>query len=217
MIVAIDGPAGAGKSTVAIRVAEALGYRLISTGALYRAVALTAIAKGVALDDVDALESIAAALDVDFEVVEGINRIRVSGEDATEALRTVEVSSGASVVSAVPAVRDALTELQRSYGRSMDVVMEGRDIGTVIFPNAETKIFLTATAEERARRRLADFERAGTPQAFDTVLADIVERDERDSNRPVAPLKPAEDSHLIDATSATIDEVVERIVGLARG
>lgn len=216
MIVALDGPAGAGKSTVAIRVAAELGYRLISTGALYRAVALTAIERGVSLDAAATLEEIAAGLRVEFEVEEGVNRVRLDGVDVTDALRSAEVSSGASVVSAIPAVRDALTELQRSYGRSMDVVMEGRDIGTVIFPGAETKVFLTASAEERARRRVADYERAGSPRPFEAVLKEIEERDERDTNRAVAPLRPAADAHHVDATDASVDEVVEEVVRLAR-
>ena len=216
MIVAIDGPAGAGKSTVALRVAETLGYRLISTGALYRAVAWRASEAGIGLDDPGALAEIAAELDVEFEVVDGVNRVRVSGADVSEVLRTPENSSGASIVSAIPEVRDALTELQRSYAKTMDVVMEGRDIGTVIFPAAETKVFLTASAEERARRRLIDFRVAGESLAFEEVLRDIEERDERDSSRAVAPLKPAKDSVMVDATGLSIDEVVERIVGLAQ-
>ncbi len=215
MIVAIDGPAGAGKSTVALRVAESLGYQLISTGALYRAVAKKALETGIALEETHRLAEIAAALQVEFEVVDGINRVRVSGVDMTEALRTQEVSSGASVVSAVPEVRDALTELQRDYGRRMDVVMEGRDIGTVIFPEAQTKVFLTASAEERAKRRLVDFQDAGEQLTLAEVLADIQERDYRDSNRPVAPLKPADDSRTVDATSMSIQEVVDTIVALA--
>lgn len=214
MIVAIDGPAGAGKSTVALRVAETLGYQLISTGALYRAVAKEAIETSVALDDADRLEAIAADLRVEFEVVDGINRVRVGGVDLSDALRTSEVSSGASVVSAIPEVRDALTELQRAYGRTMNVVMEGRDIGTVIFPAAETKVFLTASAEERARRRLLDFQAAGEELTLAEVLADIQVRDDRDTNRSVAPLRPAEDSVIVEATSMSIEEVVDAIVEL---
>ena len=216
MIVAIDGPAGAGKSTVALRVAKDLGYRLISTGALYRAVAWTADRDRVPLDRTQALAAIAAALHVEFEVVDGVNRVRVGGADVTEALRTPQNSSGASIVSALPLVRDALTDLQRSYATTMDVVMEGRDIGTVIFPEAETKVFLTASAHERARRRLADFASAGETLAFEDVLKDIEERDERDTSRAVAPLKPAADSVIVDATELSVDQVVSRIVGLAK-
>jgi cytidylate kinase len=216
MIVAIDGPAGAGKSTVALRVAEELSYRLISTGALYRAVAWSAAQESVALDESARLALIAAALDVEFRVVDGINRVGVGDHDVTEELRTPQISLGASIVSAIPEVRNALTDLQRSYAKTMDVVMEGRDIGTVIFPDAATKVFLTATAEERARRRMADYAGAGESQVFDEVLREIVERDQRDSTRAVAPLKPAADSVVIDATKLSIDEVVTRIVELAR-
>ncbi|MFT6398180.1 MAG: cytidylate kinase [Bradymonadia bacterium] len=216
MIVAIDGPAGAGKSTAALLVADVLGYQLISTGALYRAVAKEALDTGIALDEANRLAEIAAALRVAFEVVDGTNRVRVADVDLTDALRTPQVSSGASVVSAIPQVRDALTELQRDYGRTLDVVMEGRDIGTVIFPDAHTKVFLTASLEERAKRRLIDLEAAGEETTIAEVLADIQERDDRDTNRPVAPLRPAEGSVIVDATVMSIEEVVDTIVGLAK-
>lgn len=216
MIVAIDGPAGAGKSTVALRVAEALGLRLISTGALYRAVAKKAREAGLGWDDPAPLVPIAESLDVEFEVVDGINRVRVDGQDMTEALRTPEISSGASIVSAHGPVRDALTDLQRSFGDRWDVVMEGRDIGTVIFPDADVKIFLTASAAERARRRLDDYRSAGGGETFEEVLAEIERRDERDSNRAVAPLKPADDSVIVDCTEMDIDAVVQTMVDLVR-
>lgn len=217
MIVAIDGPAGAGKSTVALRVAEELGLRLISTGALYRAVAMNADARGLSWDDAGPLVPIAESLDVEFEVVDGVNRVFVDGEDLTAALRTPHISSGASIVSAHGPVRSALTDLQRSFGDRWDVVMEGRDIGTVIFPDADVKIFLTASAEERARRRLLDYEAAGDGKTFDEVLADIHRRDARDSGREVAPLKPADDAIMVDCTAMGIDEVVAHIVSLVRG
>lgn len=216
MIVAIDGPAGAGKSTVALRAAEALGLKLISTGALYRAVAREARERGVSWDDVAALVPIARSLDVEFEAVSGVNRVRVGGVDMTAALRTPEVSSGASIVSAHGPVRDALTELQRDFGRRWNVVMEGRDIGTVIFPDADVKIFLTATSAERARRRMLEYAAAGRDEPFEAVLADIEERDLRDSTREVAPLRPAPDSVLLDCTHMDIDEVVGRIVEIVQ-
>jgi cytidylate kinase len=214
MIIAIDGPAGAGKSTVAMAIAERLGFRLISTGALYRAVALRAEEQGVSWDAPEPLSAIAAGLDVEFEVVDGVNRVRVDGSDVTEALRTPAISNGASIVSAHPAVRDALVALQRAYGQRFDVVMEGRDIGTVIFPDAELKVFLTASAAERARRRLRDYDAVGQEATFDAVLAEIEERDHRDSTRDVAPLVPAPDAELVDCTSMGVDEVVDGVVRL---
>ncbi len=219
MIVAIDGPAGAGKSTVSLRVAEALGFRLVSTGALYRAVALLGRERGTAWDDAVGLAAIGREVGAEFRIVDGDNRVLIDGEDRSEALRVPEISQGASIVSAHPAVRRALVDLQRDYARRHDVVMEGRDIGTVIFPDAEVKVFLTASVEERARRRERDYVDAGEQKAFADVLSEIEERDARDSGRAVAPLRQAEDAVLVDATDATIDEVVEGIVRLvmARG
>ncbi|MCB9506567.1 MAG: (d)CMP kinase [Myxococcales bacterium] len=213
MIVAIDGPAGAGKTTVSLRVAAALGAQLVSTGALYRAVALLATERGVALDDVPALVAIAAALNVDFAVVEDVNRVWLDGQDRTEALRTPDMSRGASIVSAIPEVRAALLQLQRDYAATRDVVMEGRDIGTVVFPNADIKVFLTASVRERARRRAAEYGDAGVD--LDAVAAEIEERDRRDSERETAPLVAAPDAVVVDATELGVDEVVARIVGLA--
>jgi len=213
MIVAIDGPAGAGKTTVSLMVAERLGFELISTGALYRAVGLIAARRGVSLDDEAALAAIAVALQVRFEVRDGVNRVHLDGEDITDALRTAEATHAASVVSAIGAVRDALVDLQRSYGATRDVVMEGRDIGTVIFPAAEHKFFLTASTVERARRRQRDYQAAGTPRTLDDVVDEIVVRDRRDSERDVAPLRQADDAVLVDATDLTIDAVVDAIAG----
>lgn len=217
MIVAIDGPAGAGKSTVALRVADALGFVLVGTGALYRAVACIALERGVDWEDGPALAPIAASLDVRFEVIDGVNRVYVGGDDWTERLRTADASRGASIVSAHAEVRDALVALQRDLGERFDVVMEGRDIGTVIFPDADVKVYLTASSEERARRRMADYERAGEAAEFAAVLEEIEARDARDRNRPVAPLRVAEGAVVVDASSQTVDAVVETIVGLARG
>ncbi len=217
MIIAIDGPAGAGKSSVALRVADSLGFTLVTTGALYRAVGVLARDAGVSLDSEAELVPIAAGLDVGFAVVDGENRVFVGGEDMSERLRTPEASTGASLVSAHPGVRDALVSLQRDFAERSDVVMEGRDIGTVIFPGAELKVFLTASAEERARRRCAEYTDSGRSEAYEAVLQEIVERDARDENREVAPLRPADDAVTIDATAMTVDEVVASIVSRVEG
>jgi len=208
MIVAIDGPAGAGKSTVSAALAERLGFQLIDTGALYRCVGLLARRQGIALDDADALAALAAGLDVRFEFVDGRNRVWCHGEDVSDAIRTSASSDAASKVSAVPAVREALLDLQRDLGRVRDSVMEGRDIGTVVFPDAEAKFFVTAALDERARRRLKDHRAAGRDVSFEAVCAEIRDRDYRDENRPVAPLRRADDAELVESTEMTFDEVV---------
>ncbi len=216
-IVAIDGPAGAGKSTVASEVARRLGFTRIETGALYRAVALLAQRRGVALDDEPALARLAEAIDVRFEPqADGTNRVLLAGEDVTEALRAPQVSEAASRVAALPAVRAALLDLQRRLGEGGGVVLEGRDIGTVVFPDAEVKIFLTASAEERAARRLAELRARGIAADPKQVLEAIERRDAQDAGRAVAPLVAAEDAVVVDSTGRTVDEVARRIVELVR-
>jgi CMP/dCMP kinase len=211
-IVAIDGPAGAGKSTIAKRVAEHLGLVRVDTGAIYRAVALAAFERGV--EDEDAIAAIASAIDLHFDGA----RVLIGGRDVSTDIRTQEISQRASKVSALPKVRAALLELQRRLGRQHPIgaVLEGRDIGTVVFPDAEVKIFLTASPEERARRRVRDLEAAGTSASYDEVLASIRERDERDSQRAVAPLKPAPDAVHVDSTKLTLEEVLETIARVVR-
>jgi cytidylate kinase len=214
MIIAIDGPAGAGKSTIAQRVAQQLGFQLIDTGAIYRTVAWKAGQNGLELEDGGAVAEMARGLSFRFDLVDGLNTLFCNGEAVGQEIRSPEVSYGASIVSAHPEVRGALLDIQRDLGRSRSSVLEGRDIGTVVFPDAEVKIFLTATPEERARRRVEQMAEAGDEADYDEVLSEIVARDDRDSSRSAAPLKKAEDAHAIDSTRYSIDEVVEQILGL---
>ena len=217
-IVAIDGPAGAGKSTVTRRVAERLGYLVLDTGAIYRSVALAAERAAAPFDDNDSVTKIALAMAEQGAVVfvsdslKG-QRVQLSGEDVTLAIRSQQISDGASRVSALPGVRAALLELQRGIGRSGGVVVEGRDIGSVVFPDAEAKFYLDASAKERARRRHAELISRGQDVNYDTILREVRERDERDTNRAVAPLIQAPDAKYIDSSAMSIDEVVELIVG----
>jgi cytidylate kinase len=216
-IVAIDGPAGAGKSTVARLVARRLGFALVDTGALYRCVALQAVRRGIDPDDVSRLGETAASLAIAFSAGEdGANLVSCDGEDVTHAIRAPDVSRMASVVASRPSVREALLELQRRLGREVPhgAVLEGRDIGTVVFPSAEAKVFLTASPEERARRRFAELAARGVATTFEAVLADQIARDREDENRAVAPLRPAPDAVLVDTTGLPTDDVVGRIVAL---
>ncbi len=208
MIVAIDGPAGAGKSTVARRVADRLDFQLIDTGALYRIVALRALEAGLEPEDGESIAEVARSLDLDF-ADEGLV---CDGEPVGDEIRTPEVSQTTSEISSLPEVREALLGVQRRIGRRRDSVLEGRDIGTVVFPEAEVKIFLTASAEERGRRRWEELVERGESAELDEVVAEMKRRDKRDRSRDIAPLSQAPDAVVVDSTSLDPDEVVGRIL-----
>jgi len=208
LVVTIDGPAGAGKSTVAKQLARRLGYRLLDTGAIYRAVALTAHRRATPWSDAAGCAELARTLDIRFDFVGDTNHVFLGGEDVSAAIRTPEISQGASQVSAHPPVRAALLELQRRLAAGGGVVVEGRDTGTVVFPHAAAKFFLTATEEERARRRVAEL---GPTADYEKTLREIQERDQRDASRDVAPMVPAPDAVLVDSSTQTIEQVVESL------
>jgi cytidylate kinase len=211
VVVTIDGPAGAGKSSVAKQLARRLGYRLLDTGAIYRAVALTARAREVAWSDAAGCAAIARALDIRFDFVDDKNHVYLGGHDATVEIRAPEISQGASQVSAHPEVRAALLELQRRLGAGGGVVVEGRDTGTVVFPDADAKFFLTASETERARRRVAELAASGTTVDHDVTLREIHERDLRDASRDVAPMVAAADAVVVDSSAQTLEQVVESL------
>jgi cytidylate kinase len=223
MIVAIDGPAASGKSTVARAIATELGMAYLDTGAMYRAIAVEALHRGIALDDAEALTRMALDAHIHFGREDGTGlatHVEVDGRDVTAAIRTPEADKAVSPVSAVPGVRAAMVEQQRRIAaRERDTVLEGRDIGSVVFPHADLKIFLTASAAERARRRTIDMERRGAGMTYDEVLADIHRRDTYDSSRSASPLIKAADAIELDTTGMTILEVVseiERLIALRR-
>lgn len=211
MIIAIDGPAGAGKSTISRKLADALGCVRLDTGALYRVVGLAATEAGRTVED-DDLHAFVSSLPIRVRP----DTIELGDRDVTAAIRTPEISAAASTFAAVPAVRDALLGLQRKLGRAGPTVMDGRDIGTVVFPDAEVKIFLTARADVRAQRRLAELKARGVDADYDVVLSDIITRDRQDTERAIAPLKQADDAVVVDASDAGIDDVVQRCVQIVR-
>jgi cytidylate kinase len=212
IVVAIDGPAGAGKSTLAKRVAARLGFTYIDTGAMYRAAALWALQKNVSWDDSYRMEQLAIAAEIELQP----GRIRLNGEDVTEAIRTAEVSSGASRVAVIPGVRRAMVAKQRAMGERSSVVMEGRDIGTVVFPAADVKIYLDADPQERVRRRLKESLAKGEEVSEGALAAQMKERDQRDSTRSDAPLAQAPDATYLDSTALTLDEAEEAVLKIVR-
>jgi cytidylate kinase len=212
-VIAIDGPAGAGKSSVAKSVARQTGLSLVDTGAIYRSLALAAEESGVHTDDEPGLATLASRLELSFSFSDNTNHVFLFGKDVSELIRLPAISENASRVSRHPAVRNALLGLQRKFGsQGKGAVLEGRDIGTVVFPYASVKIFLTASAEERARRRTDELQESGQAADYETVLNDINRRDHEDSNREIAPLRQAEDARLVDSTGKNSDEVVSAIL-----
>ena len=216
LIVAIDGPSGAGKSTLAKGIAKELGFTYLDTGAMYRALALKAIRQGLDLGNQDGVAALARATDIDLVEKNGTVEVLLDGADVSALIRTPEVSQMASKVSALRVVRQRLLELQRALGERGDVVAEGRDIGTVIFPRAEVKVYLDASVEERARRRYEELRRAGREVTLHETLREIEERDKRDSERDLAPLRKAEDALAIDSSSLAADAVRERVMSEIR-
>lgn len=216
MIVAIDGPSGAGKSTLAKRVAKELRFTYLDTGAIYRALALKILSRRVDLNDTAALSAIVQNSDIDLRGRDGQLQVILDGEDVSALIRTPEVSQMASKASAIPMVRHRLLDLQRELGSRGDVVAEGRDIGTVVFPDAQVKIYLDASIEERARRRCHELSAAGREVSLAETIGEMKERDKRDSERDIAPLRKAADAFAIDSSGLTADGVAEKVLQLIK-
>lgn len=216
MNVAIDGPAGAGKSTIAKAVAAKKGYVYVDTGAMYRAMALYFFRAGIASDDEKSISEKVDEIVVSIKYEDGAQHVILNGEDVTGLIRTEEVGNMASATSVYSAVRTKLVALQQELAKTTDVIMDGRDIGTVVLPNADVKVFLTASVECRAKRRFDELKAKGANPDFDQIAKDIEERDYRDSHREISPLKQADDAVLVDSSDMTIDEVVAAIIDLCK-
>lgn len=214
--IAIDGPAGAGKSTVAKGVAAKLGYIYVDTGALYRAIGVYALRAGVDTKDGDCVSALLPEINVELKFIDGVQHVFLNGEDVSVEIRTPDASMAASNVSAIPSVRSFLFDLQRNIASKNDCIMDGRDIGTVVLPNAQVKIFLTADPEERAMRRYKELIVKDPDVKYDDVLADLKVRDYQDSHREIAPLKPAEDSVVYNTTGNSLEESIEKVINIIK-
>ena len=209
-IITVDGPSGAGKGTLCHALAEKLGFDFLDSGAIYRITALAAVKSGTALDDEDSLTEIGRNLDVKFIPKDGEVNVILNGENVGDQIRTAEAGQNASKIAVFPKVREALLQRQRDFSSDRGLIADGRDMGTVVFPDAQVKLFLDASAEERTKRRVKQLQEKGFNANFDEILAEIKERDYRDRNRAVAPLVPAKDALLLDSTDLSIDEVIEQ-------
>lgn len=215
--IAIDGPAGAGKSTLARQLAKELGFLYVDTGAIYRTVALAVLRAGITPEDADKVTDILGTLQIRMDYgPDGEQRMFLDGEDVSQAIREHRVSGLASKVSAIPAVRDFLLDFQRRQAREHSVVMDGRDIGTVVLPQADVKIFLTAAAQARAQRRLLELQQRGQQAEYETILRDIIQRDDLDEHRPIAPLRRAEDAELLDTTHLNLEQSLEELLRMVK-
>lgn len=214
--IAIDGPAGAGKSSIAKNVAGRLGFIYVDTGALYRTVALAAVQNKSDVNNAEEIIALLPNIKVELAFEDGVQKVLLNGKDVSSDIRLPEVSSCASKVSAIPEVRSYLFRLQQEMAQKNNCIMDGRDIGTVVLPNADLKIFLTASPEVRAKRRYLELQEKGETQAFEDVLKEMIERDERDMNRPVAPLKQAEDAVLVDSSDMSFEEVTDTLLELCK-
>lgn len=214
--VAIDGPSGAGKSTISKIIAQEMGFIYVDTGAIYRTVGLYMKRMGVDLSDEEKVKSHLKDINIEINHTSSGQQMLLNGEDVTGEIRIHDISQWASAVSAIPAVRSFLLEMQRGFAKKHSVIMDGRDIGTVVLPDAEIKIFLTASSEDRAKRRHLELDEKGQNVEYETVLRDIISRDDRDSSRAVAPLKPAEDAIVIDTTGNTLEKSVAVITAVVK-
>lgn len=214
--IAIDGPAGAGKSTISKTLAQQLGYMYIDTGALYRTVGLHVCRKGIGLKETEKMPGALSDMQVELKYVDGQQHVMLGGEDVSDLIRTPEMSMYASAVSAVPQVREALLDMQRQLAQKYNVIMDGRDIGTVVLPQAQIKIFLTATPEDRAQRRYLELKKKDSNTQFEDVLADLIKRDHDDSTRAIAPLRPAEDAIMVDTTGCTLEQAVQKMLSVVK-